>query len=91
LDQQSSFLLDNGRAITNGPAAYEIAYAQLHQIAAAQFTVDGEVEQGSGAQSLVLIEIETDGPDVSRAQRPFPANMLASIPRAPLMHGGVKI
>lgn len=39
----------------------------------------------------LTVEIKKDGPDVSGPRRPFRADILASVPTAPLMHGGVNM
>jgi hypothetical protein len=79
LNRTTGLLLNDGCPVANGPAADEIANAQLHQIAPAQLAVDGQVEQGSVAQPLVLIEVEPDGPNVARPQWSLGSHILPGV------------
>ena len=91
LNRPTCFLLDNGCSVADGAAADQIANAQFHQVAPAQFAVDGQVEQGSVSQSLVFVEVKPDCLDVARSLRAFRVYILPRIPRAPCVHGEVKI
>jgi hypothetical protein len=91
LHRGAGLLLNDGCPVANGAAADQIADTQLHEVAPTLFAINGKVEQGPITQSPVLIEIETDGPDVARPERTLRSDILPSVPGAPFMHGGVKI
>ena len=54
--------------VADGAAADQISNAQLHKVAP--------------AQSFMLIEMETDGPNIAWSQRAFWPDILASVPEA---------
>jgi hypothetical protein len=58
-----------------------ISHPKVHQIAAAQLAVDGEVEHSQLANLLVELEMYPDGPDVFLLERWFLTNQLAFVPR----------
>jgi hypothetical protein len=73
----------------DAPAAGDISDLDLHEVAAAQLAVERQVEQRPIAQSLVLVEVEPDGPDVAWLERALGSDILTCVPRAPFMHGRV--
>jgi len=91
LDRAASLLLDNGGAVADAAAANQISDTQLHKVATAQLAVDRKVEQGAITQAPMFVEIEPDGPDIAWSERALRPYILSSVPRAPFMHGGVKI
>ena len=58
-----------GRAVTDPAADADIIDLQLHEIAAPEFAVDREVEQGEVAGSALHLEPDPDRPHVLRLQR----------------------
>jgi len=91
LHWSAGLLLNNRRAVADGPPTSDIADPDLHKIAAPQLAVDRQVEQRPIAQPPVLVEVESDGPDVARFERTLGADVLACIPRTPFMHGRVQV
>jgi hypothetical protein len=91
LNRPTCLLLDNACSVADGAAADQVSNAQFHQVAPAQFAVDGQVDQGSVSQSLMFVEVKPDCPDIARSERAFRAHIFPRIPRAPFVHGGVKI
>lgn len=91
LNWPTRLLLDNGCSVADGAAADQIANAQFHKVTPALLAVDSHVEPGSISQSLVFVEVKPDCPDVARSERAFRAYILPRIPKAPFVHGGVKI
>jgi len=63
----------------------DIADPHPHHIATTQLAVDREVKQRSIPQSLVLIEEEANGPDLSRLERTL------GTPLAPAVPGGGRL
>ena len=47
----------------------DVADAQAHEIAAAKFAVDGQVEHGEITDGMRILEVDADGPDVLRLER----------------------
>lgn len=56
------FLLDDDRAIADVGTGNHIANPDLHQIAAAQLTIDGEIEERLVPQTSFAIEVKADCP-----------------------------
>jgi hypothetical protein len=59
----------------------DIANSQTDKVTAAQFAVDCEVEQGNIADSMSVLKVDPDGPNVFGAERWFLADQLAFVPR----------
>lgn len=59
-------LLDDGRAIPKRPRAHQVSDPYFYQIAAAQFAIDGEIEQGPVTQMFMFVEVEADRLDIAR-------------------------
>jgi hypothetical protein len=66
LHRPAGFLLDDRCAVADVSSAYDISDPDLDDITTAQLAVDCEVEERSVAQSPMFVEIETDGPYVTR-------------------------
>jgi hypothetical protein len=91
LNRSTGLLLDDGGARADAPATDDVANPNFDQVATAKLAVDREIEQSPISKSLMLVEVKSDGPDVPRFERALGANVLACIPRAPLMDGRVKV
>jgi hypothetical protein len=87
----AGFLLDHGGTIAKGSTADQIANPNFDDFAATQFAVDGEIEQGTISQPLMLVEEKTDRPDVAGLQWSLWADILAGVPGAPFMPGRIKV
>ena len=88
-------LLYDHRMVSHATPSDEVAttprdatepFANPDEIAAAKFAVDGKVEQGSVAKSMLLIQHEADGPDLLRLQRPFCTELSPCVPCRSLFH-----
>ena len=55
--------------------------AERDKIAAAQFAVDGEIEQGEISGAMIQLHSNSDGPDLFQLQRRLLPEELALIPR----------
>ena len=69
LHRTARLLLNDGRAVTDPAADADIGDFKPHQIAAPEFAVDREVEQGEVAGSTLHLEPDPDRPHVLRLQR----------------------
>jgi len=66
LDGAAGLLLDNDRTRANVVAAADkVAYLDLHKVASTQFAVDSQVKQRSIAKPPVVIEEDSNGPDLT--------------------------
>jgi hypothetical protein len=90
LNRSTGFLLDNDGPRAAPSSGYQIANLNLDEIATPQLTVNGKVEHSPISQSAVLIQSKSNGPDLLWLQRTFCAELLASVPRAPL-GAGIKL
>jgi hypothetical protein len=86
LDGALGLLLNDLCTVSYATPSNEVADANLHEIAPAKFAVDGKVEQGSVAKSMLLIQHEADRPDLLRLQRPFCTELSACVPCRALFH-----
>jgi hypothetical protein len=91
LNGLAGLLLDDDRAWRRGATTDDIADFQLHQIAAAQFSVDREVEQRAISQSLFMVEVKPDRPDLFHFKRTLGANEATGIPGPAVVISGVKV
>jgi len=66
LNGPASLLLNHGGSCADMASADEVADAKLDQIATAQLTVDGKVEQCSVPEAPLSVEPEPDGPHLLR-------------------------
>ena len=69
LHRPARLLLNDGCAVTDPTADADIVDLQPHEIAAPEFAVDREVEQGEVAGSALHLEPDPDRPHVLRLQR----------------------
>ena len=81
LDRPLGFLLHDDGARRDAITVGNIPNAQLHQIAAAQFAVDRQIEQGELALTLTEFEAHPDGPNIFELERGFLSDQLALVPR----------
>ncbi|EXI73417.1 MAG: hypothetical protein AW07_02629 [Candidatus Accumulibacter sp. SK-11] len=50
-------------------AERDVANAQIHEITATQFAVDGKIEHGQIAYQVFVLEVDSDDPDVPWADQ----------------------
>src|SRR5262247_1247298 len=74
LHRPARLLLNDGRAVADPTTDADIVDLQPHEIAAPEFAVDREVEQGEVADSALHLEPDPDRPHVLRLQRALLAN-----------------
>jgi hypothetical protein len=66
---------------------HDVAHVQIDKIAAAQLTVDRQVEHGQVSNLMGVLKLNSDCPDVLRLQRWFLADQLAFVPGSPVLSG----
>jgi hypothetical protein len=71
-------------------AKNKIADLDLHDIAAAQFAIDGEIEQCSISQAAMLVEEEPYSPDLPRFQRALGSDLACTIPRSAITNDWIE-
>ncbi len=91
LHRPTGLLLHNGGSVTDLSRAHHIADLQLDKITAAKLAVDGKVKQPTVSQPCVLVEIEANGPSITRPKRALSSDIFPSIPKAPLMNDRVEV
>lgn len=91
LDRPSRLLLDDSPSIAYLSTTDHITDLEFDEVTAAKLAVDCHIEQRTVPQSLMLVQIEPNGSDISGLQRVLRPHILAGIPGSPFMHGGVKI
>jgi hypothetical protein len=84
LDGLAGLLLDDDGSGPDLSATDEIANPDLHNVAAAQFAVDREVEHGPIPYPSLLVQPEADGPDLLRFKRALSAELSTCVPRLPV-------
>src|SRR5215813_3905574 len=80
LHRPARLLLNDGCAVTDPTADADIIDLQPHEIAAPEFAVNCEVEQGEVAGSALDLESDPDRPHVLRLQRALLSNKAAFVP-----------
>jgi hypothetical protein len=65
----------------------DIADSQTDKVTTAQFAVDCKVEQGEIADSMSVLKVDADGPNVFGPQRRLLADQLAFVPRLTRLFG----
>ena len=58
----------------------DVADTQIHEIAAARLTIDGQVEQGEIADGMGILQVDSDRPDIFWLQRWLLADELSLVP-----------
>jgi hypothetical protein len=81
LDRLLSFLLDGGRAVTDGGVHDQLADLQPDQVAAPELAIGCQVEHGQVADPPLALEMETDGPNSLGFERRFGPDEAALVPR----------
>jgi len=81
LHRSLRLLLHDNRACGDMTAMEHVANVKPHQVARAQLTVDGEVEQRKFPGSLIQLQSNPDGPDLLQLQRWLLADQLPFVPR----------
>jgi len=79
-------LLNDHRVISNATAGYEITDANLHQIAAAKFAVDRQIEKRAVSKSMLPIEHEADVSNLLGFERPLRPKLLPGVPCRSLLN-----
>src|SRR5487761_1358408 len=77
-------LLPDCRALNGVPVRGNILDFESDDIATAQLTVDGEIEQRQVALPVCHLKLGADRPDVFRTQRRLGAGQFAFVPRSTL-------
>jgi hypothetical protein len=72
--------LDHGGPFLHVPGREDIADPKAHQVAAAQFAVDGHVEQRKVTRVACHFKADPDGPDVPWKERTLLADDAALVP-----------
>jgi hypothetical protein len=80
LHRPLGFRLHDNRARRDSIAVGDITDAQLHEIAAAQFAVERQIEQREFALAITNFEANPNRPNVPEFERRFLTNQLAFIP-----------
>src|SRR5215472_7821607 len=80
LQRTARLLLNDGCAVTDPTADADIVDLQPHEIAAPEFAVDREVEQGEVAGSALHLEPDPDRPHVLRLQRALLSHKAPFVP-----------
>src|ERR1017187_7668181 len=80
LHRPLGFRLHDNRARRDSIAVGDITDAQLHEIAAAQFAVERQIEQREFALAITNFEANPNRPNVPEFERHFLPNQLAFIP-----------
>src|SRR5262250_64668 len=80
LHRPARLLLNDGRAVTDPTADADIVDLQPHEIAASEFAVDREVEQGEVTGSALYLEPNPDRPHVLGFQRALLPNEAPFVP-----------
>src|SRR5215467_8051274 len=80
------FLLNDGRAVTDSTADADIVDLEPHEIAAPEFAVDREVEQGEVPGSALHLKPDPDRPHVLRLQRALLPNKAPFVPGIATRH-----
>src|SRR5579875_1205631 len=78
-------LLHDDGAWRNLVAVRNIQVAKLHEIASAEFRIDGEVEQGEVSCAVPQLKPDADGPDITQLKRRLLSYELALVPRLSLL------
>ena len=68
-----------------------VAHAQLHEIAAAKFTIDAQIEQREIAGPHVYLEPYANGPDALDLQGRLLTDKLSLVPRRSTNHGNGRV
>jgi hypothetical protein len=69
LNRLARLLLDNGSAVSDPAAGTNIVHLQPHEIAASEFAIDSEVEQGEIAGAVLQPKPDPDRPHLLGLQR----------------------
>lgn len=80
LHRPTCFRLNDERTGSDMATKDDIADPHPHHIATTQLAVDRQVKQRSIPQSLVLIEEEANGPDLSRLERTLGTHLAPAVP-----------
>jgi hypothetical protein len=80
LHRTLGFLLHDNRARRDSIAVGDIIDAQLHEIGAAQFAVERQIEQREFALAIAQLQTNPDSPNVPEFQGRFLSDQLAFVP-----------
>ena len=90
LNWPSGLLLNNRGSRTNFPITNDVAGPDLHQIAAAQFAIDGEIEESPISNPPMLIQEEANGPNLTGFERSLRTYLTSCIPRHSITSGRIE-
>jgi hypothetical protein len=91
LDRPARLLLCDRSSRPHPAAADKLTDPDLHDVAAAQLAVDGEVEERAVAEASFPVEPEPYGPDLLRLERALCADHASGVPRPPLQDCRVEL
>jgi hypothetical protein len=83
--------LHDDRTGANLPAEHEITDLDFDHVTAAELAVDRQIKERAVAQPSVLVEEETDGPDLSRLQRSLGSDLPPRVPGVTARVDGVEL
>jgi len=85
LDGVTRLLLSHGRTIDGVTARSDILNHHADKVAAAQFAIDREIEEGEITLAILDLEPRSDGPDMLRPEWRLSADELSFVPGLPLV------
>jgi hypothetical protein len=80
LDRSLRLALNDHGARQNLVAMGYIPHMKADQVAASQLAVDGQIEQGQVANRMVVLQVDTDRPDILGLEGWLLADQLALVP-----------
>jgi len=89
LDRTSGLLLNYRRPFTHTAVADEVAHAKFDEVTSPQLAVDGNIKEGAVSKASMLIQKESNGPNVSWAKGALRADILPGVPWPSLMDGRI--
>ena len=81
LDRSTRFSLDHRGAVSHLATDANVVDLQPYKVTAPQVAVDGEIEQGEVALTMLQLKPDTDGRYVFRFQRAFLRGKSSLVPR----------
>ena len=91
LDRPARLLLRDSGSRPHPAAADKLTDSDLHDVAAAQLAVDGEVEERAVAEVSFPVEPESDGPNLLRLERALRTDHASGVPGPPLRDRRVEL
>jgi len=69
LNRPARLSLNDGGAVSDPATGADVVDLQPHEVTASELAIDGEIEQGKVARSVLELEPDPDCPDILRFQR----------------------